>query len=94
MSSAITRRERRPLCDRVAVRAVVRVDGVVGPQQAAHARRDPLLADAQMDEAVHLVLARQLADPLLEDADPPHRAEELEADVSVEPCGRLTCHAS
>ena len=77
--------ERRALRDRVPVRAVAAVDGVVVPQLAADADRDRLLADAQVDEPVHLVRARQLADPLLEDADPPHRAEQLDAGVAVEP---------
>ena len=85
MSSAITRPERHALRDRVPVGAVVRVDGVVRTQLAAHAGSHALLADAQVHETVHLVRPGQLADPLLEDTDRPHRAQQLEADVTVEP---------
>ena len=73
----------------MAVRAVTAVDGVVRAQLPAHADRDGLLADAQVHEPVHLVAAGQLADALLEDADPPHRPQELEADVAVEPAGAV-----
>ena len=76
----------------MAVRAVAAVHGVVGPQLPAHADRHRLLADAQVHETVDLVGAGQLADALLEDADPPHRAQELEADVAVEPAGRALGH--
>ena len=82
-----------PLCDRVPVRAVIRVDGVVATQLAANTCSHGLLTDAQVDEPVHLVRTRQLPDALLEDADAPHRAEELEADGSVESSGRRDCHA-
>ena len=78
--------------NRVSVGAVVRVDDVVRPQQSAHTRRDRLLADTQMHETVHLVRPGQLADPLLERTDPPHGAEELEPDVSVEPLRRPGGH--
>ena len=47
--------ERRALRDRVAVRAVAAVDGVVVAQLPADADRHRLLADAQVHEAVHLV---------------------------------------
>ena len=70
--------ERRAFRDRVTVRAMAAVDGVVVAQLRADADRDRLLTRAQMDEAVDLVRAREPADPLLEDADPPHGAEELE----------------
>ena len=84
--------ERCALRDRVAVRTVAAVHGVVGSQLPAHADRHSLLADAQVHETVHLVGAGQLADALLEDADPPHRAQELEADVAAEPAGRALGH--
>ena len=67
------------------VGAVVRVDGIVVTKLPAHAHRDGLLADAQVYQAVHLVRPRQLADPLLEDADRPHRTEQLEAGVDRQP---------
>ena len=69
--------ERRALRDRMPVRPVPRVDGVVVAQLRAHRRRDALLAHAQVDEAVHLVGALELADPLLEQPDPPHRREQV-----------------
>src|SRR5207248_3987346 len=59
------------------VRPVPRVDDVVVPELRADADGDRLLPGREMDEPVHLVRARQPADPLLEGADPPHRAEEL-----------------
>ena len=70
--------ERRALGDRVPVGAVAAVHRVVGPELRADARRDALLADAQVDQAVHLVGPLELADALLEDPDPPHRAEQVE----------------
>ena len=66
------------------VGAVPAVDGVVGTKLPAHTGGDALLPDAQMDEPVHLARARERADPLLEDADPPHRTEELETGAAVE----------
>ena len=68
--------ERRALGDRVAVCAVARVHRVAVAQLTAHGRRDALLADAQMDQPVDLAGAREHADPLLEEADPPHRREQ------------------
>ena len=47
-------------------------------QLRADAGRDPFLADAEMDEPVHLVRALQLPDPLLEQADAPHRREQVQ----------------
>ena len=66
------------------------VDDVVGARAAAHTGRHRLLPDAQVHEPVHLVRARQLADALLEDADPPHRAQELEpfGRLELRPCPR------
>ena len=46
--------ERRALGDRVPVGAVAAVDGVVVAQLPADGRRDPLAADAQVDQAVDL----------------------------------------
>ena len=86
--------QRRALGDGVAMGAVVAVHRVVRAQLAAHADRHTLLADAEVHETVHLVRTRQLADALLEGADAPHRAQELEADVAVEPsrsCAHLRC---
>ena len=77
--------ERRALRDRVPVGAVVAVDRVVRAKLPADADRDTLLADAQVDQAVHLVRARELPDALLERPDPPHGAKQLEADAGVEP---------
>ncbi len=51
--------ERRALRDRVAVRAMVAVHGVVVAQRAAHAGGDALLPDAEVHEPVHLVRARR-----------------------------------
>ena len=74
------------------VRTVIRVDGVVATQLAADTCSHRLLTDAEMDEPVHLVRTRQLSDALLEDADPPHRAEELEAEVGFEPRRHVLRH--
>src|SRR6185437_12218081 len=67
----------RALRQRVSVGAVPGVDDVV----VAELRADPdgyrLLPGGEVDEAVHLVRARELADPLLEGADPPHLPQEL-----------------
>ena len=71
--------ERRALRDRVAVRPVARVHGVVVAQLRAHRRGDALLPDAEVDQPVDLVGARELADPLLEQPDPPHRREQARA---------------
>ena len=68
--------ERRALGDRVAVRPVPRVHGVVVAQLAAHGSRDALAADAQMDQALDLAGPHEHADLLLEEADPPHRREQ------------------
>ncbi len=75
---------RRALRERVSVRAVAGVDGVVRPQLPADPDRHALLADAQMHQPVHVVGPRERADPLLEDADPPHPKEQLEAEGAVE----------
>ena len=58
--------ERGALRDRVPVRAVPRVDGVVVAQLGAHGRGDPLLAHAEVDQAVHLVGLLEPADAFLE----------------------------
>ena len=58
------------------MRAVPGVHRVVVAQLRAHADGDRLLSGGEMDEAVHLVRARQAADPLLEGADPPHLAQQ------------------
>jgi hypothetical protein len=76
--------ERRALRDRVPVCTVVAVHRVVAPQLAAHADRDRLLPDAQVHEAVNLVGAGELPDPLLERPDPPHASEQLDAERRVE----------
>ena len=75
---------RSTLGERVPVRAMVAVDGVVGSKLPAHAGGDRLLADAQVHEPVDLVRAGELGDPLLEGADPPHRAEEVEGGAGVD----------
>ncbi len=67
------------------------VGDVVGPKSAANPGRNRLLADAQVHEPVHLVRARELAHPLLEHTDPPHRLEEREARACVGPA-HLTLH--
>src|SRR4029450_8927624 len=77
--------ERCALRDRMAVRPMPAVDDVFRPHPTPHADRHRLLTHAQVHEAVDLVGTRQLADALLEDADAPHRAQELEPDVAVEP---------
>ena len=75
------------------VSPVVRVDGIVVGELAAHADRNRLLTDAQVHEAVHLVRASQLSDALLEHADPPHAAKELDAEAGVELLRRHCVHA-
>jgi hypothetical protein len=70
--------ERSALRDRVPMRPVAAVDGVVVAQLPADRRGHRLLADAQVDQPVHLVCTLQLAHALLEEADPPHRAEHAE----------------
>jgi len=66
------------------VGAVAAVDGVIGAQLAADGGGDSLLSDAQVDQAEDLVGALQLPDPLLEKADPPHRAQQLLRRLAVE----------
>ena len=68
--------DRRALGDRVAVGAVAAVDHVVVAQLRADARRDRLLADAEMDQPVDLVALLEPPDALLEVADAPHRGEQ------------------
>jgi hypothetical protein len=68
-------RQRCTLGDHVAVRAVAAVDDVAVPQLPAHRRGHALAADGQVDQSVHLVGALEPPDPLLERADPPHRAQ-------------------
>jgi len=50
----------------------------------AHAGRDPFPADAEMDQPVHLVGLLEPADPLLEEADAPHRREQAEGVLAAE----------
>ena len=76
--------ERRALRDRVAVRAVARVDGVAVAQLRAHCGGDALLPDAEVDQPVDLVGAREPPDPLLEQADPPHRREQAQGLLATE----------
>jgi hypothetical protein len=73
------------LGDRVSVRAVPAVDGIVGSQLATDGSRHTLLSDAEMDQAVDLVSALKLPDPLFEEADPPHRGEQARGGLGVEP---------
>ena len=68
----------------MAVRAVPRVDGVVVAQLGAHGRGDPLLAHAEVDQAVHLVGLLEPADAFLEHADPPHRREQAQCLLAAE----------
>ena len=70
--------ERRALRDRVPVRSVARVHGVVVAELRAHRRGDALLPDAEVDQAGHLAAAGERADLLLEQPDPPHRPEQAE----------------
>ncbi len=76
--------ERRALRDRVPVRAVPRVHGVVVAQLRAHRRGDALLPDAEVDQPVDLVGALERADPLLEQPDPPHRREQAQRLLAAE----------
>ena len=66
------------------MRPVPRIDGVADAQLAAHRRGDALLADTQVNEAVHLVRALQPADLLLEQPDPPHRREQVQRLLATE----------
>ncbi len=61
------------LGDRVAVPAVGRRDVVVATQRSAHAGRDGLLADVDVDEAGQLAAEEELLHALLEQPDPHHR---------------------
>ena len=64
------------LGDVEAVRAVGREHQVVGPQAVAHADRDRLLADRQMDRALDPVGRIELDDPLLDQPDQQRRPEQ------------------
>ena len=76
--------ERRPLCDRVPVGTVPGVHGVVVAKLRADRCGDSLLTHARVDQAVGLVGAREPADGLLEQPDPPHRGEQAERLRAVE----------
>ena len=60
------------------------VDGIVVAQLPADGGRHALLPDAQVDQPVHLVGALELAHPLLEQPDPPHRGEQAHGALGVE----------
>ena len=85
--------QRRALRDRVTVRAVPGVDGVVVPQLRAHGRGDALLTDAEVDQPVDLVGALELGDPLLEQPDPPHRRQQAQRLLAAERVEDRPCPA-
>jgi hypothetical protein len=70
--------EARPLCDRVPVGPVPGVDVIVVAELRADGRGHALLPGREVNEPVDLAGADELADTLLEEADPPHGGEQAD----------------